>query len=507
MLSGLTGPRKTSVVLLFLGLFACYLALSPGSIAGQGYTGEELQSGDRMLSILDAWVKGAPKPPMQGSRHGSLPALFDLPFIALGKSFGSPDFVLSFQPVLLTAALLTVAFLWMRKLSSPGMSLLLTLTGAFCTMLWPYAYIGLETKQSFFLIFAGYLGLTCGTLRGWGRVVLFSVICGLAIAVKSNGFIFGPVIAYLIYVQFRDDWRSRRAQAVTAVLLVGAIWVLGALGRRFSLGPGLDGFSNLRPFLIDSPFQSFANIIGIFGSPSKGLFVYAPVLLLSLYAVPRALATHRETAIFALLLTGCILALVAVWRFLADEVWGPRYMHTAIVPLLLCIAAARPRFRWRREAPLLALAAIGFAVSFLGAIYYYGLLDFAASRAGQNTMEWITGDRDWNPVQFDARLFRAWRHGGTAPVLWTPKHLWVWSPPPDAQQWKPIDLREFCQPQSVLMSLWHVRKTGLNLVKFNLYLGSLLTGPFLLAWAILTILREQESAIPVEFARRSVSVG
>ena len=58
--------------------------------------------------------------------------------------------MLSFQPVLLTAGIVTVLYLWLRKLCSPMVSLLLTFTGAFGTMLWPYAYISLETKLSFF---------------------------------------------------------------------------------------------------------------------------------------------------------------------------------------------------------------------------------------------------------------------------------------------------------------------------------------------------------------------
>jgi hypothetical protein len=41
-------------------------------------------------------------------------------------------------------------------------------------MLWPYAYIGLEPKQSFFVLFAGYLALANGKIRTWPRLILFS---------------------------------------------------------------------------------------------------------------------------------------------------------------------------------------------------------------------------------------------------------------------------------------------------------------------------------------------
>jgi hypothetical protein len=177
MLKSLTEVRKTAI-LLFVGLSACYLSLSPGSIAGQGYVDEEMQSGLRMLAVVNAWLKGRPIPPMLWSRHGPVPVLFDLPFLKLGKMFVSSDFMLSFQPVLLTAVLLTILYLWLRRLCSPAMSLLLTLTGAFGTMLWPYAYSSLETKQSFFVLLAGSLALSEGKIRGWPRLFFFAAIWG-----------------------------------------------------------------------------------------------------------------------------------------------------------------------------------------------------------------------------------------------------------------------------------------------------------------------------------------
>ena len=327
MLKSLTEVRKTAI-LLFVGLSACYLSLSPGSMLGQGYVGEEeMPSGLRMLAVVNAWLKGRPIPPMLWSRHGPVPVLLDLPFLKLGKMFGSPDFVLSFQPVLLTAALLTILYLWLRKLCSPGMSLFLTLAGAFGTMLWPYAYISLETQQSFLVLLAGYLALADGKLRGWPRMLLFAATCGLAMTVKSTGIVLWPAIAYLLYVQFRGEWRLRRAQVFAVVLVIGAIWAFGAWGRNFYWAPKGGGAHSMRVWMADSAFQVFANAIGVFGSSTKGLFVYAPVLLASIYAVPRAFRGHRHIAIFALLVTGGTLALICLLITPADDVWGSRYMH------------------------------------------------------------------------------------------------------------------------------------------------------------------------------------
>jgi len=489
-----TASRQTAV-LLFFGLSGLYLSLSPAAIAGQGYTAEELKSGERMLAVADAWMKGSPIPPMVWSRHGPIPVLFDLPFIELGQSFVSSDFMLSCQPVLLTALLLAVLYLWLRKLCSPGMSLLLTMSGAFSTMLWPYAYISLETKQTLFVLLAGYLALAIGEIINWPRVLVFAAVCGLSVSLKSTGIILFPAIGYLIYVQFRDNWRSRRVQLLVLLLVVGAIWATGAICRNYYWGPKGGGANNLRTWLTDSPFQLFTNVIGLFGSPTKGLFVYAPILLVTLYAIPQGFRIHRPTVIYTLLVVGGTLALLAPLSTPVDETWGPRYLHTAVPLLLLCVGAAWPRFRWRRDIPLLALAALGLLISFLGAFYYYGVQDIAAARAGQNTIEWITGDSDWNHVTFNARLLRVWLAKGTGPVLWTPKHTWVWRPPVGAQEWKSVDLRDLCQPQSFMVRFWNAPKPGVVLTVFRVYVASLILGLVCLTLAGLRTLMEHRMAL------------
>ena len=477
----LTQTRKTAVF-LFFGLVGCYLSLSPGSIAGQGYTGEEINSGLRILSVATAWMKGQPVPPMVWSRHGPVPVLFDLPFLKLGKLFVSPDFALSFQPVLFTAALVTILYLWLRKLSSPGMALLLAFTAAFGTMLWPYAYISLETKQSLFVFLAGYLALADGEIRSWPRLLLFAACCGLAITVKSTGIVLFPAIVYLIYTQFRNDWRSRRAQMVAMLLVIVTVWALGHWGSNQYWGPRGGGANSIRIWLIDSPLQLFTNTVGVIGSPTKGLFVYSPVLLLSLYAVPSAFRINRPIAIFALLVTGCTLAFLSVLTTSVDETWGPRYLHVAIAPLLLCIGCVWSSFKWRRDLLLVALALIGLCISFLGAFYYYGVQNFAAKEVNQNTMEWMTGDEDWNQVLFNARLFRVWFDGKPGPALWSAKHVWTWAPPADPMEWKSVDLVKYCQPQSFMVRYWHVPLPGIARGIFVMYVSSAIIGLMLLAW-------------------------
>src|SRR5438876_6667502 len=49
--------RKTAW-LLFAGVFATYLALAPGTVAGRGYVWGDMQVGMGVLTSFNAWVKG-----------------------------------------------------------------------------------------------------------------------------------------------------------------------------------------------------------------------------------------------------------------------------------------------------------------------------------------------------------------------------------------------------------------------------------------------------------------
>jgi len=445
------------------------------------------------MESFNAWIKGRPVPPLLWARHGPLPVLLDLPFLKLGKMYANPDFVLSFQPILLTAGIVTLVFLWLRKLASPGVSLAIALIAAFGTMLWPYAYIGIETKQSFFLLLAGYLGLANGKITTRLGLVGFALACALALGVKSVGVILFPAIAYLIYVQFRDDWRESYLRLLAVLCIIGGIVTGSIIGRNFYWRPFGGGAVNLQNWMIETLFQYPANVFGLFGSPSKGLFLFAPILVLSIWAVPRLFHTRRDLAMFAGLATACTVAFLAILISPYDETWGPRFMHGTIAPLLVCIGAAWPRMTWRFGSVLTVLGALGVGVSFLGAFFFYGQRAQVAEAAGQNTMEWLTGDNVWNEVFMDAQMFRVWLKGGDVPALFSAKHIWAWTAPPGAAPWKEVDLRSFAQPQSVLFYHAGKERTTHTETLRRFYIACFPVGFALLSAALWTGLRHGES--------------
>jgi len=497
MIYHFTSMRKTAI-LLFLALTSCYLILTPGTTVGRGYIGEEMASGNQMLARISSWFSGETVPQMAWSRHGALPVLFDLPFLIVGKFLISQDFILSLAPILTTAGLMVLVFLWLRKMTTPWMSLMLTLIGAFATMLWPYAYIGLETKQSLFVFLAAFIALANGRIRGWPGLALFGIIGGLSLTVKITGVVLLPAIAWLVYVQFRDDWRVRRPQLLVVSLLIAGVWAVGEFLRNPYWDPRGGVFVNIHGWLTQSPILMFTNFIGVFGSPAKGLAVFAPMLLLCIYAIPRAFhPNHRDLTVFALLVTACTAGFISILIVPSDEIWGPRYMHVVIAPLLVCIGAAWPRLEWKIGLPLAGLAAAGFVISFLGAFSSYGVPSLAMRDAGQNTIEWINGDPVWNGPVFELRLFRAWLRPGIEPVLWTPSHHWVWEPPKDfPSEWKSIDLREYSTPQSILLQYWGVKEKKAMLPIFRVAVFSIIAAPLLLFLVVFRTWKESRGVAP-----------
>jgi hypothetical protein len=477
--------RTRTTAYLFWGVALLYLALSPGTVEGMAYAGEEFRAGSQIMANAVALMKGNPSSPIDWPRHGPLAALFDLPLVWLGahlKGCLNQDWAASLEPVLLTSLLVTVLFLWLRRLTSPGWSFLLVLVAGFCTMLWPYAYIGVEVKQSVALILAGYLGLTDDGKASWPRVVLFALSCAVAVSVKASGTFLVPAILFLIGCYYwRYSFQQMRQLMPKLLVTVAIILVVyfsnSVLRSLFYIHTG--GQAQFFKFWLVSGSTAFLlQVVGYFGSPNKGLIVYAPVVLLSFWAFPRFLKEHRALAIFALLVLGGLVSGHALQKGYTDETWGPRYLHGAIAPLILCIGATRERLRLRTAIPVLVLAALGFWVSFLGAFFWYGVQQRAAIDVSQSTLEAMQGDTVWNPVLLDERLFSYYLHGGQR--FWTPGHIWWFEKPPDAPAVRDVDLAKYAFPQSFLIRFCRVPLHGGPKRLWYFYLACLPVGLLLL---------------------------
>lgn len=462
-------PRRTTAF-FFGGVALLFLSLSPFAIHNMGYAGEEMATCRQLLGRFAPASTESGIATVEWPRNGAVGLLFQCPFLAVSHALAGPsvdweDRLLALQPVLATALLVTLLFVWCSRLAgSARWGYALALVAGFGTMLWPYAYIGLETTQSLFLLLAGYLALRPDSRRTWPNALLFAACAAVAVGSRSSGMMLVPAVGYLMWEYFRGapdaDRRSRRlaAQAIVVATFVAAVFVGNTYVRSLSWRRFGGTWSFTKQWLEGDPVSPLLNLLALAGSPNKGLLVFAPIAILALVLLPRAFAENRRVALFAALTLAGQAGGVALLRMWADEIWGPRYLHSSIGPLVLCIAAARGsrRFRVRSEVPLLAAAVLGFAVSFLGSLFYYGSLMGVAAETEPLTMQALQGDPTWNHVRFQYRLTNVWlrvrRGKATEPEFLRPPIQWDFRDPSRRPviPWKPVDLRLLASPQPLL---------------------------------------------------------
>lgn len=492
------GSPTKPALLLFGGVALVDLALAPFSLDGRGYNLEEIDAARRLLDDVAARFSGRPVDlPFPWPRHGVVELAFQLPFLLAGRllSGGSPRVemaAVSLLPILSSALLVTLVYLWGRQESGHRPAFVAALALAFGTMLFPYTYIGLETTQSAALLLAGWLALARPGPVGRGRFVALVLSGAVALSAKGGGLFLAPAVGFLFWRALRraDGERSTSDRGRLAVaLVVAAAFLLVASAARapwFAPYGGQWGFYS--GWFVRDPLSPLFHAAALLASPNKGLLFFAPIAFLALFALPEALRRRRDTPLFALLTLGGLLAGFAILRSWSDETWGPRYLHTAVAPLAVVLAT------WLGERPLplarrvafLAAAVLGVAVSLPGALFYYGRLHRAAYEAGRGSLQDFQGDPAWNHVLFDYRLGRLWLRrlsGKPDDGPWTPAPDWWLPSPPDAPVPKSVALGRWAEPQALMLRSASPLGAGAQRSARIALLGFLLAGIAMLAAA------------------------
>lgn len=443
-----------------------YLAFTPGTIEGMGYNRENLVAVTQLVTNLLHLAQGDPLEPQLWTRHGGWELLFELPFALLsrlvfGASVKGLGGVMALQPILATALLGTLTLLWARAASGSWQrGYALALIAACATLLWPYAYIGLETTQSVCLLAAAYLALGRTPHHTWPEVAALAFCCASALSVKLNGGFLLPAVGYLLHRYFRvaAATRPRAAQIAAVVLTIMAVYVLNyRLKTAWWTANGSGSTRYFLEMLVTDPLVVVLQAFSYFGAANKSLLIYAPVTALCLWSLPRAYRVNPALVIFTLLVLGGLVGGFALMKVWTEETWGPRYLHSAIAPLVVCLAASRrgEPFYWRREKLLWATGFTGVAVSLLGVLFFYGQLHKAASDAGQATLEALQYDPRWNHVRFNWQLLQlsAKQRGGQSgqPQPWPPPPHWWFERPADTQPEKTVDLRAYARLQPLAL--------------------------------------------------------
>lgn len=309
----------------------------------------------------------------------------------------TPNLLAKLTASLLSSLAVLFAFLTARRYASDAVSAFVALGFGLGTNIWALASQTLWQHES---VLAGlsialyYLTAPTITTRG-----LWIASFGLGVAGWARPQV-APVVAVLaLCLVTRRGGGVRDVLALIPLAICGgiAVWLnmrwfghpLGAVPHLEALHPTLHGVDGS---LSATPFR---NALGLLFSPSRGLVVFSPIVLVTLLSLPRAWEEGMRGGV----LVWCWLAAIEQFAVYAGySVWwggytyGPRYLID-LLPLLVPLAAA--------GATVLARTRIGVAA---------GSAALAWSVLLAATGAWCYPADAWNtdPVNVDRNHERLW---------------------------------------------------------------------------------------------------
>jgi hypothetical protein len=269
------------------------------------------------------------------------------------------------------AALTVMLFYKLALLyASPGRALLLAFLFAFGTSIWTVAAQALwQHTPSVLCIVASLYFLRT---ERFGFAAAFAA---LSPVVRPSNVLF--VAASMLVIAF---WREHRWRALT--LYAGGSLITGSMLAAYNLhvfGHLRGGYS--QPFTGDF----LAGLSGMLFSPSRGLFLYSPILLLAFLHRPQ----DRIARIAALFAATHLLLYVRWPNWWGGHCYGPRLLTELAPCLMILLFPLRLHLAPLRVAVVL-LGALSVTMHFIGAFYYPG------------------GFWDATPISVDQRPSRNW---------------------------------------------------------------------------------------------------
>ncbi len=309
------------------------------------------------------------------------PSVAALPLLGVGSLAGRAtppekrvvveNLMALFTNSIVTASTGVVLFFLAMRLGAPRRrAALLALVFGLGTYAWPHARtLFSEPLTALFLIGAVLAAIAAVDEGSWRRAALAGACAGLALNVRTSAAIFPVLVGLFVAVGF-----LRRRGAIPSVIGATAfgIPVLAGFGLLLASNAWRYGSpTDLGPPSVPFNFPLSEGLVNLYFSSGKSLFLYVPVLLVAVVALPVAVRKRPWE-------TGLLIGLIAMnsilfARFVAwhgDQAWGPRYLQI-IVPcaVVLVAPALGANLRWARAVAVAGVfGAIGPAA--MGVLIY-----------------------------------------------------------------------------------------------------------------------------------------
>jgi len=211
---------------------------------------------------------------------------------------------------------------------SAGTSRFVSVGAIFSTMMWPYAKTHYpQPAVALLVLLAVYSAYKWRVREKASWLWLLSTACGLAVMFRlSSVIIIPPLIVYLSLSKTRE----KRWHWFFPMIL--------CLGVGFAITAGLNSLRFGSPFetgyhevVFDNP--PLYGLYGLLFSPGKGIFFYAPILVLSLVALITFFQDYPAEGYLILGLWVCYIAFYSPYKYWTGGFnWGPRFL-IPIIPL------------------------------------------------------------------------------------------------------------------------------------------------------------------------------
>jgi len=253
------------------------------------------------------------------------------------------------------------------------------------TPLWPYSGFGFNQPLAGLFLWSAVLCAVRARQAGLAAAAASGVLLGLAALTRHEMFLAAPLL--LAYIAVSANPRAVAA-FVAGLTPMAASW--GAynwirFGSVFESGYLRDQTPGL-----GSPIADGA--AGLLFSSYSSLFVYCPIVFVSMLGFAALWRRDRATALLFASLFAAFFALYAsLANWMAGRSYGPRYLVPVLPALVLPLAWWRPSSRAARLVTP-AIVALSIAVQLPGVLVDYSKVRVRLARAGET----VAQDMRWS---------------------------------------------------------------------------------------------------------------
>lgn len=352
------------------------------------------------IAVMKATLDAAQ--PLLGPVSGRIPSEALRRFLR-GDMIGASAVVELLVAAFWIAATSVLLYLVAREFLDRPRAVLIPLVFAFCTPAWSLASRALWQHGPSMMLLSLSLWMAVRSERspGWARFL--GAPLAVAFFVRASN-----AVAAAIFTLF--VWNRRRAQFASFLLSAVPVALLFDLYNQSVYGTSLAPYSwAQREGAAGLSFHArfFEALAGNLVSPGRGLFVFVPLALLSIWGMFLRPRHAAAAAVRPYLMANLVLHWILVSSFedwIGGHSFGPRYMSDmtpALVYFLIPVLeragdlAARRRYAIPALAAVLALASFG--IHLRGATHW-GCWEWSATPVDINEAQWRVWD--WSDPPF-----------------------------------------------------------------------------------------------------------